>query len=164
MKRIMLSTILAAVFMMFSTSMNAQKGTDEAIKNLKAYDKVQLDSMDRFVIYVDQKADESLFSVELIAGKTMEVDCNRHRLMGEFVQETVDGWGYNYYVFETEGHVASTMMACPDGKKTEKLITTAEGLDVRYNSRLPIVVYLPKGYELKYKIWSAGEIQSADIK
>ena len=27
---------------------------------------------------------------------------------------------------------------------------------IRYNSRLPIVVYAPEGVEIRYRIWSAG--------
>jgi ecotin len=34
---------------------------------------------------------------------------------------------------------------------------TAAPLLIRYNSRLPIVVYAPLGYEVKYRIWSALE-------
>ena len=26
---------------------------------------------------------------------------------------------------------------------------------IRYNSRIPIVVYVPKGAEVRYRIWSA---------
>lgn len=160
MKQFTLSTVFIAVFALLSINMSAQvKPTEEALKNLKPYPE-QLDSLERYVIYVDQQADESLFEVELIAGKKMEVDCNRHRLMGRFHEDVVDGWGYNYYVFETEGQVISTMMMCP-APKTEKFIQ-GESLTVRYNSRLPLVVYLPKGYELKYKIWTAGEEQSAE--
>ena len=158
MKKFRLSFILTTVFVLSSLSMSAQKGTDEAVKNLKAYDKVQMgQDMERYVLYVDPKADEFQFGVELVAGKTMEVDCNRHNLLGKFTQHTVEGWGFSYYVFETKGEVVSTMMACLDAVKTEKLVTSGEGYKVRYNSRLPIVVYLPKGYTLKYKIWSAGE-------
>jgi ecotin len=28
---------------------------------------------------------------------------------------------------------------------------------LRYNSRLPIVVYVPEGVEVRYQIWSAGK-------
>lgn len=28
---------------------------------------------------------------------------------------------------------------------------------VRYNSKLPVVVYVPEGVEVRYRIWSAGE-------
>lgn len=159
MKRFTLLTTLVAVFALFSISINAQmKPTEEALNNLKPYPE-KVDSLERYVIYLEQKADESLYEVELIAGKKMEVDCNRHRLMGQFQEETVSGWGYNYYVFETEGQVMSTMMMCPS-PKTEKFIQ-AESTMTRYNSRLPIVVYLPEGYELKYKIWTAGEVEEA---
>jgi len=27
---------------------------------------------------------------------------------------------------------------------------------IRYNSRLPIVVYVPEGVEVRYRIWTAG--------
>lgn len=157
MKKITLLTIIAAIFV--SLNMSAQVNpTQEAMDNLKPYPEA-IDSLERYVIYLDKQADESLFDIELIAGKTMEVDCNRHRLMGQFSEETVQGWGYNYYVFETEGQIMSTMMMCP-APKTKKFVS-GESLSVRYNSRLPLVVYLPKGYELKYKVWTAGELQDA---
>ncbi|MDI5829636.1 hypothetical protein MJN51_36610, partial [Salmonella enterica subsp. enterica serovar Kentucky] len=37
----------------------------------------------------------------------------------------------------------STMMACPEGKKEQKFVTAWLGEDgmLRYNSKLPIVVY-----------------------
>jgi ecotin len=27
---------------------------------------------------------------------------------------------------------------------------------IRYNSRLPVVVYVPAGVEVRYRIWTAG--------
>jgi ecotin len=32
---------------------------------------------------------------------------------------------------------------------------------VRYNSRLPIVVYVPTGTEVRYRVWTAGYLQPA---
>lgn len=32
-----------------------------------------------------------------------------------------------------------------------------KSLQTRYNSKLPIVVYVPKGYVLEYRIWKADE-------
>lgn len=160
MKKVTLLTIVA--LMCVSLGINAQMcPTEEAVKNLKPYPET-IDSLERYVIYVGQQANENLFEVELKAGKTLEVDCNNHRLVGSFTEATVEGWGYNYYVFETEGNIMSTMMMCP-GPKQEKFVS-GETLSVRYNSRLPIVVYLPKGYELKYRIWTAGEELKAEKK
>lgn len=162
MKKMNLLLVTIVTLMCTSLGLNAQmKPTEEALKNLKPYPET-IDSLERYVIYVDQKDNERLFEVELTAGKTMEADCNNHRLIGSFTEETVQGWGYTYYVFETEGNVVSTMMMCP-GAKTEKFIS-GESHAVRYNSRLPIVVYLPKGYELKYRIWTAGEEFEAEKK
>jgi ecotin len=28
---------------------------------------------------------------------------------------------------------------------------------IRYNSRLPIVVYVPEGVEVHYRVWQAGQ-------
>lgn len=163
MKKLTLLFGTIAMCLALSLNMTAQtknKGTKEAIDNLKAYPET-IDSLVRHVIYLELMADESLFEIELIAGKTLSVDCNRHRLIGSFSEETVQGWGYNYFVFSTENHVASTMMMCPDGVKTDKFIS-GESISARYNSRLPIVVYLPKDCELKYRIWTAGELLSVD--
>lgn len=160
MKKITLSAALIALVALFSININAQViPADEAVLNLKAYPE-KIGDLQRYVIYVAPEENESLFEVELIAGKTMDVDCNNHRLMGQFQEEIVDGWGYSYFVFETDGNVASTMMMC-FGEKTEKFIE-GQSLTTRYNSRLPLVVYLPDGYELKYRIWTAGEAQNAE--
>ena len=49
----------------------------------------------------------------------------------------------------------TTMRACSE-PKVEKFITLHDTLR-RYNSRLGMVIYVPKGYEVRYRIWSASE-------
>ena len=54
--------------------------------------------------------------------------------------------------------MASTMMACPDGKAHPEFVpVVGEGFMLRYNSKLPIVVYVPKDIEVRYRIWSASK-------
>jgi len=115
--------------------------------------------MKRQVITLPQQKDESGYKVELLIGQTLEVDCNQHRLGGELESKTLEGWGYDYYVFGKVTGPASTMMACPDGKKTQKFVTAYLGDDamVRYNSKLPIVVYTPENIDVKYRVWKAEE-------
>jgi len=151
-KRVMLSLILITI----GVTMNAQqkKYMDDILKPFPA----AMDSLVRYVIELDEKADEYSYKVELIPGKVMLVDCNRHRLAGKLQEKTLEGWGYNYYEFYTNGQVASTMMLCHDPK--EEKYVSGESIIVRYNSKLPIVVYAPKGYEIRYRIWQAGEEQS----
>ncbi|MFJ3455611.1 serine protease inhibitor ecotin [Scandinavium goeteborgense] len=121
--------------------------------------------MKRQVITLPQQKDESGYKVELLIGQTLEVDCNQHRLGGELESKTLEGWGYDYYVFDKVTSPASTMMACPDGKKTQKFVTAYLGDDamVRYNSKLPIVVYTPENIDVKYRVWKAEEsVQNAE--
>lgn len=115
--------------------------------------------MKRQVIQLPAREDESGYKVELLIGKTLEVDCNQHRLGGQLESKTLEGWGYDYYVFDKVTSPVSTMMACPDGKKEEKFVTAYLGENslLRYNSKLPIVVYTPDTVEVKYRIWKAEE-------
>lgn len=120
--------------------------------------------MTRQVITLPEQKDESGYKVELLIGQTLEVDCNQHRLGGKLESKTLKGWGYSYYVFDKVTSPVSTMMACPDGKKTQKFVTAYLGDDamVRYNSKLPIVVYTPENIDVKYRIWKAEDnVQNA---
>lgn len=157
MKKYIFIAILAATGILHSIDTSAQtaKVTDEAMNNLKPYPE-KIGDMERQVIFLEQRADESLFKIEIIAGIYKEADCNRHTLTGQFKESVLEGWGYNYYVFETNAQIASTRMMCHE-PETIKFIT-GQGEILRYNSRMPLVVYLPKGIELKYRVWSAGQM------
>ena len=115
--------------------------------------------MKRQVIQLPQQQDESALKVELMIGQTLEVDCNRHRLGGQLESKTLVGWGYDYYVFDKVTSPVSTMMACPDGKKEKQFVMAGLGDAgmLRYNSKLPIVVYTPANIDVKYRIWRADE-------
>ena len=46
----------------------------------------------------------------------------------------------------------------PKIPKKERFITLdGESKLIRYNSRLPLVVYVPKGVEVRYRIWKTDE-------
>jgi ecotin len=123
--------------------------------------------MKRQVIQLPAQQDEANFKVELLIGKTLEVDCNQHRLGGQLESKTLEGWGYDYYIFDKVTSPVSTMMACPDGKKEKKFVTAYLGDNslLRYNSKLPIVVYTPENVEVKYRVWKAEEkIEQAVVR
>jgi cytochrome c-type biogenesis protein CcmH len=45
----------------------------------------------------------------------------------------------------------------PNQPKVKQFVTLMPHGPVRYNSRLPIVVYIPEGYEVRYRFWKAEE-------
>jgi len=69
---------------------------------------------------------------------------------------TLKGWGYKYLEVSDIDSGATTMMACREAK-TEKFISIRDSTLRRYNSRSPIVIYIPEGYDVRYRIWSAEE-------
>jgi len=101
--------------------------------------------------------------IEIQVGMTIPVDCNQHGFSGDLESRVAEGWGYPYYVLESVGGPASTLMACPpgEGKTPDFVQVRGNGFLQRYNSRLPVVVYVPEGFEVRYRIWEAGQETSA---
>ena len=126
---------------------------------LKAFPPAE-DGMERSVIVLPHKerGEEGGFKVEIIVGREMFVDgVNRVRLGNAIEPRTLEGWGYTYYEVTGPSETISTLMAPPEGAPKVKAFVTAAPLQARYNSRLPIVVYAPSGYEVRYRIWRASE-------
>lgn len=114
------------------------------------------------VIEVPHSDLDSSKKIEFKVGKWMEVDgCNYFNLMGTLEEKDLSGWGYSYYTFETKGEVTSTMMACPDSPKRNLFVTALPQL-TRYNGKMPIVIYVPEGYDVTYSIYKTdGEVYKA---
>lgn len=111
----------------------------------------------RHVIELPAQANEAEHKVELIAGKTLEVDCNQQRLGGQWQEQTAEGWGYTYYQLGQVGPAMSTLMACPDNSRKQAFVPVGgEPMLVRYNSKLPLVIYAPADVQVRYRIWSAA--------
>jgi ecotin len=129
-----------------------------AADNLQAFPPAE-EGRIRYVLQLPQQADESAFQVELLAGKTVPVDeGNRYFFGGRIAEETIAGWGFPRYVVSPLGPMAGTRMAVdPSAPKVNRFITLGgEPFLIRYNSRLPVVVYAPAGVEIRYRIWSAA--------
>ena len=127
--------------------------TGQADDNMKAFPPAE-DGMVRYVLQLPGQADESAFKVELIVGKTVQLDeRNRYFFGGKIEKETIKGWGFTLYKVSKLGPMAGTRMAVdPNAPKAARFITLGgDPYIVRYNSRLPIV-----GVEVRFRIWTAG--------
>jgi len=114
--------------------------------------------MTRYVINLPSEKDETAYKVELLIGKTVKTDAaNRYFFGGKLEAETIQGWGYTRYLLRQLGPMAGTLMAVnPAEPKVDRFITLGgEPTLLRYNSRLPVVVYVPTGVEVRYRLWRA---------
>lgn len=141
-----------------STAVAAQRPSASAGRpgdaDLKAFPPARPGQV-RHVIRLPALKNEDTAKVELIVGKTMRVDCNRQMFGGQIRERTAEGWGYNYYVLDNLGAAASTMMGCADRTRRPAFVRSSHEQLVRYNSRLPLVIYAPSDVEVRYRIWRA---------
>lgn len=109
----------------------------------------------KMVIEVPYSENDANKKVEFQVGKWMDVDgCNTFNLMGAYEQKDLQGWGYTYYVFKTNGDVIGTLMECPNQAGRNLFVGAAPQL-VDYNGRMPIIIYIPEGYDVQFKIFKS---------
>lgn len=132
-------------------------GNDD--KNLKAFPPAE-DGMVRYVIQLPHKerGEEDAFRVEIIVGKEMTTDgVNLYRLGGKIDAKPLQGWGFTYYEVAKFGPAATTRKGVPPGTPQVKKFVSIPSTTIAYNSRIPLVVYVPEGGEVRYRIWKASE-------
>ena len=63
--------------------------------------------MKRLFVYLEPKEEEEDYRVELMVGKTLEVDAaNRFFFAGSLEEETIEGWGFPKYIVKQIGPMA----------------------------------------------------------
>lgn len=101
----------------------------------------------------DLTPDPRQWRVELIVGRNVEVDCNRHEFSGRIKTETLEARGVTIYRVEL-GPMRSTRMACPDPSRRRRFVTlSGRPYVVPYDADRPLVVYAPKDAVLRWRIW-----------
>lgn len=144
--------IVAVSLFVFTTTNSVAQ---ESKENLKAFPAAK-DGFKRFVLHLKPRENEELFRVELVIGKTVEADeVNRYFFTGKLEEEVIEGWGYTMQVVNDLGVMAGTLIAVPsDAEKVDRFITLGGEPSLRrYNSRLPMVLYVPEEVEVRYRIW-----------
>lgn len=130
-----------------------------AADKLNAYPPAE-EGRKREVFHLPKQTDEAARKVEIIVGKTVNLDAeNQYAFGGRIEYSTIQGWGFPRYDVKEFGEMRGTrMLPDPKAPKIDRFITLAgEPYLIRYNSRLPVVVYAPDDVEVKLRLWRAEE-------
>lgn len=138
-----------------------------AVKNLEAAYPRAPAGKERKVILLPHKerGEEDDFQVELVVGRTMVTDgINAYRLGGRIVPRDIEGWGFTYHDVEGDlQNAAQTLVGGPENP-APRFVAGPRTL-VPYNSRLPVVVMVPEGCELKWRVWRAApDLKTAESR
>jgi ecotin len=151
-----LGMVLAPVLAMATGAVRAQPGPGPQPDDLQAFPPAGPGQVRR-VIRLPAERDENGLRVGIVVGRTMWVDCNRQVLPARIEERTAEGWGYNYYVVNVGSQTASTMMACPTQARSRQFVRGPDEPLLRYNSRVPLVIFAPSDIEVRYRVWRAGD-------
>ena len=146
--------VTLAVTAIFTVFMVCSVNAGDNMKAFPPPDQGQI----RYVILLAEQDNELNYQVELIVGKTVKIDeTNQYFFGGQIKKENIVGWGFTRYVVSELGPMAGTLMAVdPNAPKVDRFIRLGgEPYLIRYNNRLPVVVYVPEGVEVRYRIWRA---------
>ena len=131
-----------------------ESASAEAQKALMAFP-VAENGQRRGLIWLEtdpNSTDEGSLWVEFRVGVRALVDgVNHYRLSGALHKRSVEGWGFDSYYYEGESRVASTRMGTQGATAHEETVWNTSQL-IRYNSRLPLVVYMPAQLHLSYRV------------
>ncbi|SCU71513.1 ecotin family (I11), putative [Trypanosoma equiperdum] len=114
------------------------------------------------IILLEEKPDEEEnYRVELIPGRVMEDGLATGTVSGVVREEVIHGWGYSYYVVEMEPLV-TTRRSIRSFHRPTRFVPVPTKHFIRYNSQLPVVVYLPHNTELRYRVWTPIDMQKVE--
>lgn len=146
-----LKIVATGLVLMTSISLSAQKKIEKYEKlEIKMFPKAKK-GYKQVYIQLPIAKNENDLKVEYFVGADKMVDCNQQSMMGSIEKKDVEGWGYSYFDVDTKGEIMSTAMGCLDQKTTKKFVTLQPEITI-YNSKLPLVFYIPKDLEVRYRV------------
>lgn len=156
-------TLMTGLVMLIGVNAFAQKKAEKFEKlQIEMFPKAK-DGYKQVYIQLPVAKNENDLKVEFFVGTEKMLDCNNYFLMGNVKTHDLQGWGYNYYEVESNGEAGGTLMGCMDKKLTKKFVTLQPEI-VRYNSKLPLVFYVPKDLEVRYRVLRADATMKKAIQ
>lgn len=122
------------------------------------------DGMARYVIKLPHKErkEAAHLRVEILVGQEMFTDgINTITLEGDLETKQIEGWGRVYYELAKFGPSSITALAVHPRDPPVKEFVAGPALTIPYNSRVPIVIYVPEDAEVRFRVWKAKAIQEA---
>ena len=112
----------------------------------------------RHVIRLPAAGDEDALRVELVVGRRVLADCNQQWFGGKLERDVSSGWDHPVYRMTSVAGPATTMKACPESDLREAFVRVRfENPFVPYDSSAPLVVYVPQGFVVRYRIWQGQQ-------
>ncbi|CAM42072.1 putative ecotin [Leishmania braziliensis MHOM/BR/75/M2904] len=116
----------------------------------------------RTVIYLPQQdsaVEQHHLRVQLIPGRHVRCeDGCFYQLTGTVSEETLQSWGYPYYVV-TLDDIYPAQCSPSDPANPRTFVPLRESPMIPYNSKRPIVVYVPEDAEVRYRVWCSDVLQ-----
>jgi len=142
-----------------SISAHANKG----VNDLNVYPPVKKDQ-NRNVIVLEPKENEDDYRVLITASIDGMQDCNTKSRSAKYTEKVVEGMQYPYYEVGKIGDVVTTLMGCSEMPQMGEIPINLSGNTIlRYNSKLPIVVYASNGIKINSKIFKLEEIKKSKV-
>jgi ecotin len=134
---------LLVLFLWFSVTCLGQETASK--RNLDEYPPAEKGQV-RYVWHPPQLEQENDAKIELIVGKNVDTDgMNHYHFRGQIDTVPKSRSGYDGYVAKSEGLIRTLMGIPPGTPRVNKFIGLGQSPTlIRYNSRLPVVVYVPK--------------------
>jgi len=115
-----------------------------------------LDGATRHVIHLPKVADPGRYRVELVPGRSELADCSLRGYSAALERRNLPG-GAPYYVLGALQPLPAAGSCADPTRKRRFVRVRGDNLLLPYDSRQPLVVYLPAQMQLKYRIWRADK-------
>jgi len=119
----------------------------------------------RYIVEVPHKGEENIYKLELQIGKVLYMDCNEYRFDGKVEIKALDNSNKTYLVVSNIGKTkALTGKKCKEKRKDKFVfLSISDKLWKKYDSSTPQVIYVPKEYEVRFRIWEAEKYRQKAV-
>ena len=155
-------TILTTIILLFSSLSYAEKiSFTPEINNILAKYPDRQDNLARNFIVLPPLENENNYKIEVFFGKTLMVDCNPKLLQSEYPQQRkLENTPYSYYLLNDVIVSSNNGNKCLNNQKSRQFIPSLNStLLLPYNSEYPLVFYIPRNIQVKYRILFPSQFQ-----